>query len=323
MNEDLPGAMAPVAAPSAAIDGSGPSAGTLLRQAREATGLHIAALAVAMKVPVKKLEALEADRLVELHDAVFVRALAGSMCRALKIDPVPVLAKLPQSARPTLDTQARQINSPMRVPGGHFQVALLAFVSKPSVLAVLALLLAALAVVFFPESRNFAPQPPAVPVDKASEVPVPLAAPQASAAEAMAAGIQTVDQNAQSAVNGALPVAASASAPLGVDKVAGLALAAAKPASVPALAASVPQVPATGGLLLFKASSSAWIRVTDSHGVVQFEKTLAAGESAAASGVPPLAVVVGNVSGTELLLRGQPFKLEEVAKDNVARFEVK
>jgi hypothetical protein len=34
------------------------TAGALLREAREAQGLHVAALAVAMKVPVKKLEAL-------------------------------------------------------------------------------------------------------------------------------------------------------------------------------------------------------------------------------------------------------------------------
>ena len=43
------------------------TAGALLRAAREASGLHIAALAVAMKVPVKKLEALEADRRSEEH----------------------------------------------------------------------------------------------------------------------------------------------------------------------------------------------------------------------------------------------------------------
>ena len=35
------------------------SAGALLREAREAAGLHIGALAVSLKVPVKKLEALE------------------------------------------------------------------------------------------------------------------------------------------------------------------------------------------------------------------------------------------------------------------------
>ena len=37
------------------------SAGSMLRQAREMAGLHIGALAVALKVPVKKLEALEAE----------------------------------------------------------------------------------------------------------------------------------------------------------------------------------------------------------------------------------------------------------------------
>ena len=63
------------------------TAGSLLRLAREANGLHIAALAVSIRVPVKKLEALEANRLDELHDPVFIRALAALVCRALKIEP--------------------------------------------------------------------------------------------------------------------------------------------------------------------------------------------------------------------------------------------
>ncbi|MDB5966089.1 MAG: hypothetical protein JWQ72_2589, partial [Polaromonas sp.] len=82
-----------------------PSAGSLLRRAREAAGLHIAALALALKVPVKKLEALEADRYDELSDAVFVRALAASVCRNLKIDPAPVLQRLPATATPRLAAQ--------------------------------------------------------------------------------------------------------------------------------------------------------------------------------------------------------------------------
>ncbi|UUZ68449.1 helix-turn-helix domain-containing protein [Polaromonas sp. P2-4] len=52
-----------------------PSAGTLLRDAREAAGLHIATLAVSLKVPVKKLEALEQDRFDLLPDLVFARWL--------------------------------------------------------------------------------------------------------------------------------------------------------------------------------------------------------------------------------------------------------
>ena len=60
---------------------SGPSAGALLRHARQAAGLHLDALSVALKVPIHKLEALEQDRHELLTDTVFVRALAASVCR--------------------------------------------------------------------------------------------------------------------------------------------------------------------------------------------------------------------------------------------------
>src|SRR6185369_657668 len=80
----------------------GASAGTLLRQAREAAGLHVATLAANLKVPVRKVEALEEDRYDLLGDAVFVRGLASSICRTLKVDPQPVLQRLPQTASPRL-----------------------------------------------------------------------------------------------------------------------------------------------------------------------------------------------------------------------------
>lgn len=77
-------------------------AGQLLRQYRESTGLHIVALASALKVARAKLEALEADRLDDLPDVVFARALAMSCCRYLGKDPEPVLALMPgHAAQPT------------------------------------------------------------------------------------------------------------------------------------------------------------------------------------------------------------------------------
>src|SRR5687767_15686536 len=94
----------------------GITAGVLLRRAREAAGLHVAALAVALKVPVRKLEALEEDRYDLLTDAVFVRALASSVCRTLKIDPQPVLDRLPQTTVPRLARDVDSINAPFRAP---------------------------------------------------------------------------------------------------------------------------------------------------------------------------------------------------------------
>jgi cytoskeleton protein RodZ len=122
------------------------TAGKMLRSARDAAGLHVAALAVSMKIPVKKLEALEADRLDLLHDAVFVRALAASVCRALKIDPTPILNKLPLNSAPRLNPDDRGINAPFHSSNEVAGMAIPAMLTKPSTLIVLALVLAGIAV---------------------------------------------------------------------------------------------------------------------------------------------------------------------------------
>jgi cytoskeleton protein RodZ len=96
-----------------AADTSAPSAGRLLREARERQGLHIAALAAAIKVAPKKLELLEADRFDALPDATFTRALAQTVCRALKIDPAAVLMLLPP---PTAGHRLEQVGGGLNAP---------------------------------------------------------------------------------------------------------------------------------------------------------------------------------------------------------------
>ncbi|MDB5911527.1 MAG: hypothetical protein JWP22_202, partial [Ramlibacter sp.] len=125
---------------------AGPSAGALLREGREAAGLHVSTLAANLKVPVRKLEALEEDRYEQLGDAVFIRALAASVCRTLKLDPKPVLQRLPQTARPRLIQDSEGINAPFRSPGEGPKPGWLDQVSKPVTFTVVALLLAALVI---------------------------------------------------------------------------------------------------------------------------------------------------------------------------------
>ncbi|RYZ05418.1 MAG: helix-turn-helix domain-containing protein, partial [Comamonadaceae bacterium] len=92
-------------------DGSDLSAGEMLRRAREAHGLPLDRVAAALKVPVQKLAALENDDIDQLPDAVFARALAASVARALRIDPAPVLAKLPGATKPGLADADRTLSS--------------------------------------------------------------------------------------------------------------------------------------------------------------------------------------------------------------------
>lgn len=290
------------------------SAGALLRAARETAGLHVAALAVSMKVPVKKLEALEADRFDLLPDAVFVRALASSVCRNLKIDPAPILSRLPHQHVPRLGGTEGGINAPFHAAGENRPLSVPAALKQPVVLVVLLLLVAALVVVFFPEWQTEAP-PEEVAAPSESVLIVPSA--QSAVPEVPAPSVVAAEPVAPAVV-----AAASASpAPLAPAPVA---IAAAvtvpevmKPASVPSLA------PVAGQHVVFRVKGPSWVEVTDAKGVVLMRRNLVQGDAAGISGALPLSVVVGRADVTEVDVKGKPFNLAAFAKDNVARFEVK
>jgi cytoskeleton protein RodZ len=329
------------------------SAGALLRQAREAAGLHVAALAVSMKVPVKKLEALEADRLDLLPDAVFVRALASSVCRALKIDATQVLQRLPQTAIPRLDTEQRGINEPFHVGGHASQLSMPEFLAKPAVWVVAVLLAGAAVLIAFPEVQHMekeadsAPAPatiampaqtymeptdirPALPLVTASApvavtatppasapVTAVAAAPVASAPMAMVSSPKPAIQTSAALAVNTSPVIAvqTAKAPISV--------ASAQLSKLDVSTTTIDLASSATGIVVFKVRAPSWVNVVDAKGVVQLRKTLAAGETSGASGALPLTVVIGRADVTNVEVRGKPYSLAGIAIDNVARFEVK
>lgn len=293
--------------------GHGLSPGTMLRLAREASGLHAATLAIALKVPVRKLEALEGDRFDELPDAVFVRALAASVCRTLKIDPAPVLQLLPATLGPRLAATEGGINAPFRSPRDAAGPSWHDQLSRPVLLAVFALLLGALVLIVLPSRQEevasaLAPAPAGPPDDA-----IP-----ALVAEPVLASLTAPGPGAPGRASSAATAAVASTALLSTRAAAAPALAA------PAVAApALAPVPMVDGIIVFKAKAESWIQVTDARGAVPLRRLLAAGESAGASGALPLTVTVGSVSATDVQVRGKSFDLGPVSRDNVARFEVK
>ncbi len=330
-------------------------AGELLKQAREAAGLHIAALAVLLKVPVKKLEALEADRLDSLPDAVFIRALASSVCRTLKIDSGPVLARLPQTDAPKLTYQGTGINAPFRAPGDGPGPSIWAQVSRPAVLAGLVLLLGALVLIFLPAIRTGvnevksevadsrqsgvvatadkirivsipnteSDKPPSV---SQSNVGLALVAPITGNEAAMAvqanSGVASSVTAANPSLNLKTAVTATASSPASTasSKVltAGMSAGTSSPTFV-----VTPKPPSDTDIIVFTAKGQSWVEATDAKGQVVLRRVLNAGEVTGAAGLLPLKVVIGRADETQVQVRGKVFDLSAVAKDNVARFEVK
>src|SRR3569832_646299 len=154
-----------VAEASAATDGS---AGMQLRRAREGAGLHVAALAVALKVPVWKLEALEEGRFEQIGDAVFIRALASSVCRTLKVDTQPILEHLPRTSAPRLVRDTDGLNAPFRAPSDASPPSWVDSLRQPVPLAVLLLLVGAVGIYFAPIHLSEESPTPAV-----ASVPAP------------------------------------------------------------------------------------------------------------------------------------------------------
>ena len=295
----------------------GTSAGSLLRQAREAAGLHIGALSVALKVPVKKLEALEADRLDLLPDAVFARALASSVCRNLKIDPGPVLACLPEQVMPNLELDTSTTDrTNLHSPRALWHAPMLSRIPRAVLGLAVVLVLAAVVLLLMPDLPLGTPDPVAADSAPVEALPAgsanPGAVPAAGAVEATVQAAGAVQQTVPAA--GAAAVApAAASAPAAAVTEA-LAASATVPASSP-----TSSLPALG----LRARGPSWVEVTDAAGTVQLRKILNAGESVAVSGTLPLSVVVGRADAIDVQVRGQAFELQPLAKDNVARFQVK
>ncbi len=278
----------------AGAPGDGQSAGTLIRQGRERVGMHIAALAVALKVPVKRLEALEADRHDLLPGPVFTRALAASVCRCLKLDAAAVLARLPEVRQQDLVVEG-SLNQPFRpTPHGANASAWLQ-ASRPALIAGAALLLAAALVYFMPDLSLF--QRDASPAPAPAAMVTEQVAPVARGDVAAPAGPQAAAPAGQAAA----PAAPAA------------------PAPAPATAAA----PSADPVLVFSANRSTWVEVIDASGAVLLRRVLNVGEQVPISAAPVLRVAVGNVGGVEVKVRGQVMDLAPLAQNNVARFEVK
>lgn len=289
-------------------------AGALIRDARQAQGLDIAALAAMLKVPVQKLQALEQEQFELLLDPVFVRALASSVCRILELDPAPVLQRLPAITAFKVLSQNRGINMPFRTRTGGHGASVWSHISPPAIWLGLALLLGALALIFLPgiqqEMSRYLTAAPSVISSGVLVEP-------ASMTTAVTSQVTTDSDGPKAISNLTAPT-------LPPTEVQALILTpanfSAAPAQLPSL--NIPPVN-TNATITFSANGESWVNVTDAKGVVVLGRTLRAGETVNASGALPLNTVVGRSDVIQVQVRGQAFELAGVTKNNIARFEVK
>jgi cytoskeleton protein RodZ len=251
-----------------------------------------------MKVPQRKLEALEADRYEQLPDMTFTRALAQSVCRTLKIDARPVLERLPEAHdMPRLAQVSGGLNAPFRERPGRDEPREWNWLRRPVFWATLLVLAGAAALALMPERLLRLPRLGAAPtpvVEVASPVASPVVAPAAQSTTAPVApseGVASAPASGDAAVSTA-PVQASATVTSGP------------------------------GLLTLRTTAASWVEVQDANGQNLLSRSLQPGETVGIDGALPLRVTVGNAAATQVSFRGQPVDLSLNTRDNVARLQL-
>ncbi|WP_290643134.1 helix-turn-helix domain-containing protein [Aquabacterium sp.] len=323
-------------------DAGNRGAGEILRLARQAQNMTLEGLASIIKVTPAKLEALEQGQYDRLSDANFTRALAMTVCRALKLDPTEVLAALP-AARPAALAEGKPpLNQPFKdVRGGSPLFdrqwdwsALLSF----KWLAPTLLLAGAVAIYVLPDSVDVPawvqrvlhsqakvtePVVAESPASPAQDLPVASSdADVASGAVASSASVPAVNAPA---------VVAAASGSLVLDSAeAGASAPVVAAGTDPRLAPSVDAASASqggsasaAGPLVLTVTESSWIEVRDAKGVKLLSQHVRPGETLSLNGTPPLKALIGNAAGVNMSYKGQRVDLVTSARNNVARVELK
>lgn len=293
------------------------TAGAMLKSAREGAGLHIAALAASLKVPVRKLEALEANRWEELTDATFSRALASSMARHLKLDPAEVLAALPAGKPvPLVISGGLGRAAPANGSGPVFPSATLRWV-------VAILLLAAGGLYLAPQLLPTATDDllPALTPLGGTATDQPLAGPASLVTTAPSEGpAASTSESTAAVLPGSAVVASEVSPAASGSPVGDSAVASAAPVTV----AVSPNTAVAGKVLMtLQAKGDTWLEVRDDTGRLRVQRLVKTGEQMSFEEGTAYSVVVGNAAATEVEVRGKALDLLAMTKNNVARFEVK
>lgn len=287
-----------------------PSPGQMLRAAREAKGMHLAMLSVALKVSTRQLEALESDDYSAFRGVTFLRALAQSVCRHLAMDPAPVLAGLPQSSSPLM-VQPPSLDSHVPSSHGGRRTSPLRSVapSRPVILLALLMLAGSAALIWWPAHLPH------------TEAATQELADSAQAAVPMGQASNPLEMAPVTAAAAASTPATAAIAAEIKPVPAAPPLANATPAATAATSAA--SVPASSAALVLRPKVDAWIEVRDSRGQMLVKRLVKAGEILQQETQAPVFVYVSRADSTELLWQGKPVDLKPHTQNNEARLQIK
>lgn len=276
------------------------SVGTLLREAREASGITLADAARQLKWGVRQLEALEADDYSKLPGPTFVRGFIRNYAKLLHADPQPMLESYqrtgPQMPAQVIASQDDQVSFTEHPKNFSLRYGL-----------VLAVALGVTGYALY-EWSPLSGNRPTAPASEPTPLPVPekpasLSLPQPEAAKA----VVPVSPPAPKPAEPPAAVVAPAVAPV-----------APVPPAVQAAQPDNKNLPS----LSLAFSGDSWVEVRDRNGKIVFSQLNHANTQQTVQGVPPFDLVIGNAPAVKLSYKGKPVDLTAYTRADVARIKL-
>lgn len=281
---------------------TGPSAGRLLRAAREGCGMSIEDVARQLRLSVRQITALEEEDYGKLPGGMFLRGFVRNYARLVQVDAAPILQllqrSLPPDAPQTILPQAEKIP----FPSNHER-------RRRNFIIIGVVVALTLPLLIYEIYRGGEDRQHPVQVESRTEtgarqavVSLPLQLPLPSATPSDSAdGINTAQ--AQEAAGAIQPKTDS---PLPAQKVTAVARDSASP-------------DAGKDVLHFMFVRESWVEVRDARGKTIFTQLNPGGTEQRVYGKPPFSLIVGNAAGVRLVYNGRPVDLTPHTQVEVAR----
>ncbi len=260
-----------------------------LRAAREAAGVAVEEVAGWLKLPARRLVALEAGDWSAFPSPAYVRPMVASVCRHLKLDPQNYLHDWPNpGGEPPDAAHAGLPGTRVQGPAPNAPSASRAY--RVFLLLCSALILAGVAWLLFTE-RPVARQATAPSVQGTPPQTVPLAS-EAAPVPPMAVNV-------------------ASQTPAVVNQ-------------TPEVAPAPTEAPAETGpaMVHVRATQESWVEMWDEGGTMRLGRLLQPGDELRYNAKLPFEVVLGNAAGVTVDLFDRPFDFSSKTRANVARFQV-
>lgn len=262
--------------------------GDILAARREELRLSIDEVAGRLKLAPRQVVSIEANDFGSLPGMAVVRGFIRSYAKLLELDPLPLVAMLAHEPNPAFDPMV--VRRPLPSPGfsGRRYAPPTSHRSGSRRMTGLAmLLLGFVGALAFLAYRSGALQLPAADLSQMRELIAPAEAPAVPAAPAE------------------VPAAPAAG-------------------EAPATVNPVHVAPDAANALELKLREDAWVEVIAVDGERKLlSKLMKAGSVELIEIAEPVVLVVGNAAGVDATLRGQVLNLKAVARDNVAKLNLK